>query len=99
MTPFLSLYCIFLINALRSLLILPEVADLYLTAREQRVISSKQQLDTAYKAEVLSRGLSRVGIIALVDEATGYQYIRDKKEFVSNIDEVLPCCYRHSLAV
>jgi hypothetical protein len=24
--------------------------------------------------------LSRVGIIALVDEATGYQYIRDKKE-------------------
>jgi hypothetical protein len=61
-------------------LILPEVADLYLTAREQRVISSKQQLDTAYKAEVLSRGLSRVGIIALVDEATGYQYIRDKKE-------------------
>jgi hypothetical protein len=60
-------------------LILPEVADLYLTAREQRVISSKQQLDTAYKAEVLSRGLSRVGIIALVDEATGYQYIRDKK--------------------
>jgi hypothetical protein len=34
-------------------LILPEVADLYLTAREQRVISSKQQLDTAYKAEVL----------------------------------------------
>jgi len=61
-------------------LILPEVADLYLTAREQGVISSKQQLDTAYKAEILLRGLSRVGIIALVDEATGYQYKRDKDD-------------------
>jgi uncharacterized membrane protein (DUF373 family) len=35
-------------------LILPEVADLYLTAREQGVISSKQRLDTAYKAALRS---------------------------------------------
>jgi hypothetical protein len=30
------------------------------------------------KAEILMRGLARVGVIALVDEATGYQEIRDR---------------------
>ena len=55
--------------------ILPLVADLYLKAREQGVLIP-QQIPTAQKAEMLVRSLARIGITALVDEATGYQYER-----------------------
>lgn len=58
--------------------ILPLVCDLYLKAREAGVITKSNQLETAKKAEVLVRSLAKVGIIALVDEATGYQDARAK---------------------
>ena len=58
--------------------ILPLVSDLYLKAREAGVITQKNQLETAMKAEILVRSLAKVGIIALVDEATGYQKERTK---------------------
>ena len=58
--------------------ILPLVSDLYLKAREAGVITAANQLETAQKAEVLVRSLARVGITALVDEATGYQYERER---------------------
>lgn len=61
-------------------LILPLVAELYLMAREAGVITKKNQLETAQKAEILARSLSKLGMIALVDEATGYQYDREKDE-------------------
>ncbi|MFH1495442.1 MAG: P63C domain-containing protein [Pseudomonadota bacterium] len=57
--------------------ILPIVCDIWLKAREARALQ-KQQLDKAQKAEILMRGLAHVGIIALVDEATGYQNVRAK---------------------
>jgi len=57
--------------------ILPTVCDIWLKARESNVLQ-KQQLDKALKAEVLMRGLAHTGIIALVDEATGYQEAREK---------------------
>ena len=60
--------------------ILPLVSDLYLKARETGVIKSQAQLDTAQKAEILVRSLAKVGVTALVDEATGYQYDREKLE-------------------
>ncbi len=59
--------------------ILPLVADLYLQARDKN-ISTQSQLEVAKKAEVLVRSLARLGITALVDEATGYQYQREKDE-------------------
>jgi hypothetical protein len=58
--------------------ILPLVCDLYLKAREAGVITKANQLSTAQKAEILVRSLAKVGIIALVDEATGYQDVRSK---------------------
>lgn len=58
--------------------ILPLVCDLYLKAREAGVITKTNQMETAQKAEVLIRSLAKVGIIALVDEATGYQEKREK---------------------
>lgn len=60
--------------------ILPLVSNLYLKAREAGVITSKNQLETAAKAEILVRSLAKLGITALVDEATGYQYYRERFE-------------------
>lgn len=57
--------------------VLPIVCEIWLKAREAGVLQ-RQQLDKAQKAEILMRGLAHVGIIALVDEATGYQSLRAK---------------------
>jgi len=57
--------------------ILPEICNVYLEAREAKVLNLSQQR-VATKCEVLIRGFARVGIIALIDEATGYQYDRDR---------------------
>jgi hypothetical protein len=55
--------------------ILPLVCDVYLRAREAGKVRGLQA-NVAKQAEVLVRSLSKVGIRALVDEATGYQSIR-----------------------
>lgn len=60
--------------------ILPLVSDLYLRAREDGAIKLRQQKETAQKAEILVRSLAKLGITALVDEATGYQYDRERFE-------------------
>jgi hypothetical protein len=55
--------------------LLPEVCEVYLKAREAGVLPYQQQ-HIARQAEIIMRGLATVGIIALVDEATGYQEVR-----------------------
>jgi hypothetical protein len=50
-----------------------------LRAREAGALQ-KQQLDKAQRAEALMRALADVGLIALVDEVTGYQEKRAKDE-------------------
>ncbi len=57
--------------------ILPAVCDIWLKAREDGVLNPQQQA-RAVKAEMLVRALARVGVIALIDEATGYQESREK---------------------
>lgn len=57
--------------------ILPVVCEIWLRARDEGALQD-QQLQKAKKAELLMRGLAHVGIIALVDEATGYQKFRAK---------------------
>jgi len=57
--------------------LLPEICEIYLAAREARALPPNQR-HIAQAAEMLVRGLARVGIIALVDEATGYQEVRTK---------------------
>jgi hypothetical protein len=58
--------------------ILPMMCDVYLEARRKGGVLTKSQEPLAIAAEILSQGLSRLGITALIDEATGYQYVRDK---------------------
>lgn len=55
--------------------LLPEICDAVLEARRVGVLNN-QQAHIADRCELLMRGLARVGIIALVDEATGYQEAR-----------------------
>jgi hypothetical protein len=58
-------------------ILLPDVCNVWLKAREERALHERQ-LPTAQKAEILTRALAHIGIIALVDEATGYQDERAK---------------------
>ncbi|KTB76521.1 hypothetical protein AO069_02395 [Pseudomonas syringae pv. syringae PD2774] len=57
--------------------VLADICDAVLAARKEGKMLS-QQAHIAAQAEVLVRGFARVGIIALVDEATGYQKDRAK---------------------
>lgn len=60
--------------------LLPKVCEVYLKLRDQRLVDDgkiPKQFEHIIKAcDVLMRGLAHVGIIALVDEATGFQAIR-----------------------
>jgi hypothetical protein len=57
--------------------LLPEVCEIYLKARDAGVLPANQE-HVAQQAYILMRGLAHVGIIALVDEATGFQRDRAK---------------------
>ncbi len=59
--------------------ILPAVCEVYLRARDADVLTEPQKI-IARQCEILVRGLSRVGIIAMVDEAAGYQDERPADE-------------------
>ena len=68
--------------------LLPQVCEVYLQARDAGVLLASQ-MRTASACEVLMRGLAHVGIIALVDEATSYQEIRDRKALNRILDKFL----------
>lgn len=57
--------------------LLPAVCEVFLKARDSGNLPYQQE-PVARQAEILVRGLAHVGIIALVDEATGYQEVRTK---------------------
>jgi hypothetical protein len=59
--------------------ILADICDAVLAARKAKALTKKQLL-IAEQCEILARAFARVGIIALVDEATGYQEARDRNE-------------------
>jgi hypothetical protein len=57
--------------------LLADLCDAVLAARKAGALQ-KQQEHIASQAEILVRGFARVGIIALVDEATGFQEARER---------------------
>jgi hypothetical protein len=59
--------------------VLPAVCEVYLDAEEHGRILKSQEKPLA-AAKILMRGLARVGIVALIDEATGYQEVRARDE-------------------
>lgn len=68
--------------------LLPKVCEVYLQARDEQALL-KTQLKFAKACDVLMRGLAHVGIVALVDEATGYQEVRDRQALQAILDKFL----------
>ena len=58
--------------------LLPKVCEVYLQARDAGVLTANQK-KIAVAADIIIRGLAHIGITALIDEATGYQEVRDRK--------------------
>lgn len=58
--------------------LIPRVCEVWLRARDAGVIKP-QQIHIVAQADLIMRGLARVGIAALVDEATGFQDDRDRR--------------------
>lgn len=58
---------------------LADICDIFLQARKEIGLSARQAI-IAEQCEILMRAFARVGITALVDEATGYQYDREHDE-------------------
>lgn len=68
--------------------LLPDICNAVLESREAGALSPKQK-HIAKQCEILVRGLAVVGIIALVDEATGYQEIRDREALQQILDKYI----------
>ena len=69
-------------------ILLPRVCKVYLDARRAGALMPAQQ-HIAERAEMLTVGLANVGIIALVDEATGYQRIREERALATILERFI----------
>lgn len=58
--------------------LLPQVCEVYLKANDQGNIILASQENIVKRCEILIRGLANVGIVALVDEATGYMFAKNR---------------------
>jgi hypothetical protein len=68
--------------------LLPKVCDVFLDAEKEGVLLAIQK-HIAERAHLLIRGLAHVGIVALVDEATQYQEVRDRMALQTILDAFL----------
>lgn len=68
--------------------ILPDICDAILDARKKEKLTPTEQL-VADQCEILTRAFAKVGIIALIDEVTGYQEIRDREALQAILDKYL----------
>lgn len=63
----------------RRATLLIDICDAFLEARKHIKLDTRQEI-IAKESEIIVRTTAKVGIIALVDEATGYQYERERFE-------------------
>jgi hypothetical protein len=68
--------------------LLPQVCYVFVDADESGALRYNQK-HIAEKCRLLIRGFATVGIIALVDEATGYQEVRDRLALQEILDKFL----------
>ncbi|WP_375571015.1 P63C domain-containing protein [Seohaeicola saemankumensis] len=69
--------------------ILADICDVLLEARKKGALKTEQEIRYGEFAEILVRGFARVGIAALVDEATGYQRVREQDALQKILDKFL----------
>ena len=68
---------------------LVDICEGILEARSKGLIITARQSIIAAQCELIMRGLAKVGIVALIDEATGYQNLRPADGLRSYFDEIL----------
>ena len=73
--------------------LIPEICDVWLKGRDAGVLTGRQMV-IAQQADILMRGLAHVGIVALVDEATGYQYVRARNALEEILEKFISTEFR-----
>ena len=68
--------------------LLVDICQAVLAARDAGRLTGRQ-VDVAARCDILIRSLAKVGIIALVDEATGYETIREQNALAKILDKYL----------
>ena len=68
--------------------LLPQVCEVYLKARDAGALLPSQK-HIADRAEILIRALATIGIVALVDEATGYQRVREERALATILEKFI----------
>lgn len=68
--------------------LLPKVCEVYLKARDEGALIQAQE-KFAKACDILMRGLAHVGIVALVDEATGYQAVRPADALQAYLQQII----------
>jgi hypothetical protein len=58
--------------------ILLQVCEVVLNARDAGQLRTEQEIRYAQYCDTLIRAFAKVGVVALIDEATGYQEVRDR---------------------
>jgi hypothetical protein len=69
--------------------VLPRICEVWLKARDEGALTRPAQILIAQKAEMLIRAFADVGVVALVDEATGYQGVRPKDALNAYLEKIL----------
>ena len=67
---------------------LPKLCEVWLDARKDGVLGPRQEL-IAEVADILIRSFAHIGIVALVHEATGYQYDRQRDALEKLLEEII----------
>ena len=68
--------------------LLPLVCNVFLDAKEAGTLRPNQ-VHIAEQCKILNRGFSVVGLTALIDEATGYQEVRDRLALQAILDKYI----------
>lgn len=68
--------------------IIPEICRIFLEARRLGILTPSQ-LPSAERCEIILQALAQVGITALIDEATGFQYEREHNELQKLLEKFI----------
>lgn len=70
-------------------IILQKLCEAILKARDSELLKTEQELRYAQHADTLIRAFAEIGIISLVDEATGYQIIRPQDALQKYLEMII----------
>lgn len=69
--------------------IIPKICEVWIDADRAGALKRPRQQMIGRKSDILLRGFAHIGIIALVDEATGFQELRDREALQAILDKYL----------